>query len=167
MSSLGKEIAQMTGTMGTTMHLYEAGILLYYKRPILYCECLGWDASLEIIPKQQIVGVSVSGRSECCCVPLCFIDACHRKESRVTFDLLMTEQKKDPLAAVKFVDPTHKAICFKWKEDELASKAGILHNYVYGCTASCGIVGEAHTLGHFIQQGIVKPTRAKLKLSKY
>ena len=153
-SCLGKQIAVLKGKKGSSMELYDGGIKIVNHKNKCGCQCLGWTIGYEVIPKQTIVGVSVEARAKCCCVPFCCI--CQIKTSVVCLELInQCESKKN-----------HKVVTFSWSKDELQDKADILHNYVYGSVAGQGIVNDAHNLAHFVNQGLVRPSIAKIELSK-
>ena len=157
-SCLGKQIAVLKGKKGSSMELFDGGIKLINERNTCGSECLGWTIGYEVIPKQCIVNVSVEARSRCCCIPCCCLPCCHKKTSVVVFELLSKTSAKSK--------PKCKSIIFSWNQEELREKAEILHNYVYGSVAGQGIVHDAHNLAHFINQGLVVPTYAKIELSK-
>ena len=156
-SCLGKQMATLKQKKeGSCIELYEGGIKIVNYR--LACcnlsECLGWTKGYEVIPKQCIVSVVVEARKQCCCVPLCCI--CHILTSVVVFELLTKGNTKN----------NQKCLIFEWNLDELKQAAEQLHNYVYGSVAGQGIVNDAHNLAHFINQGLVVPSPAKIELSK-
>ena len=155
-SSLGKQIAVLTGKKYSTLEIFEGGIKVIYHENACcnMSPCCGWTIGYEVIPKQSIVNVQVEAHSQCCCMPLCCLDCCHMKTSWVVFEILTKGNKPNRM----------KAVLFAWTKDELKDKAETLHNYVYGSVAGGGIVNDAHNLAHFVNQGIVIPSAAPLKL---
>jgi len=157
-SCLGKQIAVLTGKKYSTLEIYEGGIkVINHRNACCGCSpCLGWTIGYEVIPKQCIVNISVEARSRCCCCPCCCMEnCCHYKTTVVVFEILTKGNSPN-----KF-----ECVLFSWNKDELKDKAEILHNYVYGSVAGQGIVNDAHNLAHFVNQGIVIPSAAPMKLS--
>lgn len=60
-----------------------------------------------------------------------------------------------------------KKFTFSWDQEMLQENAKILHNYVYGSVAGTGNIGDSHNLAHYVSQGLVRPSKCKIKLSKF
>merc|ERR1712147_281226 len=80
--SIGKSIVCWKGKSGNTLDMCEGGVRVMNKLNPCGCNCcfcMGWDLTFYVIPNQCILDVSIESKSQCCCVPLCFLDCCQWK----------------------------------------------------------------------------------------